>query len=78
MKSERHSKAGKRGAQVMRERLGEDVFRRLGLRGGAATKAKADPGYYQRIGRAGAAKRWEREKGHGLSDVAAEGSPDRR
>ena len=63
MKSERHSKAGKRGAQVMRERLGEDVFRRLGLKGGAATKAKAGPNYYRDLGRAGAAKRWGREKG---------------
>lgn len=55
---ERAREAGRKGAQVMKERFGIEHFRQIGKRGGAAVRDKYGSEYYSRIGKQGSRSRW--------------------
>ena len=47
------SEAGRKGGSVVRDKYGEDYYRRIGKKGGNTTKERQDADFYSRIGKMG-------------------------
>ncbi|MGQ9525979.1 MAG: KGG domain-containing protein [Armatimonadota bacterium] len=57
---ERAREAGRKGAQVMKEKFGIEHFRRIGKRGGTTVRERYGSEYYSRIGKQGSESRWRK------------------
>jgi uncharacterized protein len=59
---DRASRAGKKGAEILKERFGREHFVNMGRAGGAANRDNHDAEHFRELGRRGGQIRWERER----------------